>query len=254
MPKKQILIALTLAAALCWAVPASAHFGMVIPDHARMDRPGPVNLALMFWHPRENHGMNLARPKAVGVDFMGKKTDLSSTLKEGKLDGKKVWSASYTIKRPGDYVFYMEPAPYFEPAEDVFIIHYSKAIVPAMGAEEGWDTLAGLPVEILPMTRPYGLSAGNSFTGQVLKKGKPLAGAEVEVELYDPKGKHPVPSEAHVTQVVKTDPNGIFTFSMPYGGWWGFAALTSADYKMKKDGKDKGVELGGILWVWVDNK
>ncbi len=252
MAGTRVFAALALVAAICWAAPASAHFGMVIPDQTNLSRPGPVNLELMFWHPRENKGMDLTKPKAVGVSLMGRKTDLSGTLKPGKRDGKQTWTARHTIKRPGDYVFYMEPAPYFEPAEDVFIIHYTKTIVSALGAEEGWDSPAGLPVEIMPLTRPYGLNAGNSFTGQVLKNGKPLAGTDVEVELYDPKGEHPFATDAHITQVVKTDPNGIFTFAMPWKGWWGFAALTTADYKLKKDGKKKDVELGGVLWVKVD--
>ena len=33
---------------------------------------------------------------------------------------------------------------------------------------------------------------------------------------------------------------------MPYlgKGWWGFAALNDADFKIKNDGQDKDVELG----------
>ena len=28
-----------------------------------------------------------------------------------------------------------------------------------------------------------------------------------------------------VTQTIKADPNGIFTYAAPKAGWWGFAAL-----------------------------
>lgn len=247
-----VCLAFALALVLTLTAPAGAHFGMVIPDKPAVSQPGTVELELLFWHPRENHGMDLTKPSKVGVSLLGEKQDLSPSLKAAKKDGKAIWRVKHQIKRPGDYIYFMEPAPYFEPAEDVFIIHYTKAVVPAMGAEEGWDLPAGLPVEILPLTRPYGLNAGNSFTGQVLYLGKPLAGAGVEIELYDPKGKHKIPSDAHITQVVKTDPNGIFCFTMPWSGWWGFSALTTADYKMKYKGVKKDVELGGVLWVFVD--
>lgn len=32
-------------------------------------------------------------------------------------------------------------------------------------------------------------------------------------------------------------------------GWWGFAALNPADYKIEHNGEEKEVELGAVLWV-----
>jgi len=37
--------------------------------------------------------------------------------------------------------------------------------------EEGWDQPLGLKAEILPLTRPYGLWAGNTFCGKALFNG-----------------------------------------------------------------------------------
>jgi cobalt/nickel transport protein len=142
----------------------------------------------------------------------------------------------------------MEPQAYWEPAEDTYIIHYTKTFVAAFGADEGWDTPIGLPTEIVPLTRPFGNYAGGVFQGQVLIKGKPAPGAEIEVEFYNKDGKYKAPSDYHVTQVVKADANGVFTFTCPVEGWWGFAALSEADYKIK----DKSVELGAVLWVKMD--
>lgn len=71
----------------------------------------------------------------------------------------------------------MEPQPYWEPAEDCYIVHYTKAYVAAFGEEEGWDEPAGLKTEIVPLTRPFGNYAGNVFQGQVLLNGKPVPGA-----------------------------------------------------------------------------
>jgi cobalt/nickel transport protein len=247
---KVLALAVVLTLGLAW--PAAAHFGMVIPQSDMVSRPGPLSVELRFWHPMENKGMDLLRPVKVGVDLNGKKTSLLKSLQEVKLQGKKVWRFTYQIRRPGDYIFYMEPQPYWEPAEDKFIIHYTKTVVDALEAEEGWDRPVGLPVEIIPLTRPYGLWAGNCFTGQVVMRGKPVPGAEVEVEFFNPKGERKAPAGPFVTQVVKADANGVFTYTMPWGGWWGFAALLSdPKVKLKKDGKDKEVELGGVIWVYA---
>ncbi len=66
----------------------------------------------------------------------------------------------------------MVPKPYWEPAEDKFIKHITKTYIGAFGEEEGWSKPLGLEVEVVPITRPFGLYAGNVFQGRVLKKRK----------------------------------------------------------------------------------
>lgn len=246
-----LLAALALVAGL--ALPSYAHFGMIVPERNVIgkDDPKTIKLEMRFWHPMENNGMEMAKPEAFGCVVDGQKMDLLGSLKAGKVAGHQVWDASLPVKKPGDYVFYVTPAPYWEPAEDHYIIHYSKTVVSALDKETGWDKPVGLPMEIVPLSRPYGLYAGNQFSGQVLKDGKPLPEARVEVEFFNKDGKRKAPSDAYVTQVVKTDANGQFSFTMPWAGWWGFAALTDADQKIDKDGQPKEVEIGGILWVYT---
>ncbi len=83
--------------------------------------------------------------------------------------------------------------------------------------------------------------------------GKPVAGAEVEVEFYNEEGSLVAPSDYHITQVVLAGDNGIFSFTCPTAGWWGFAALSEADYTLNNpQGEAKGVELGAVLWVYMD--
>jgi cobalt/nickel transport protein len=246
---------------LGFAAIGAAHFGAIIPsdDIVTQKDPKKIQVAIKFLHPMEGHYMELVKPKQFGVLNDGKKTDLLSTLTSvtgNGADQKKgfaYWKTEYQIKRPGDYVFYMEPTPYWEPAEDKFIVHYTKVDVNALGKEEGWDSPLGLETEIIPKTRPYGLWVGNVFTGQVLIKGKPAVDVDVEVEYLNeskdnPKVVQPA-SDPFVTQVVKTDANGMFTYAMPRAGWWGFAALTTADWTIKKDGVDKKVETGAVYWV-----
>lgn len=228
-----------------------AHFGMVIPDHAVVSQAtgNDVHLSLSFSHPFELVGMPLEKPASFAVYNAGKKEELVNSLSPASVMGEKAWLASHSLKRPGVYQFVMTPKPYWEPAEDLFIVHTTKTIVPAFGGEEGWDQELGLATEIVPLTRPFGLYAGNLFQGVVKVGGKAVPGAEVEVELYNEKKNSHAPSDYHITQVVKADENGVFSFVVPKSGWWGFSALNEADYTLEMDGKRKGVELGAVLWV-----
>jgi len=47
------------------------------------------------------------------------------------------------------------------------------------------------------------------------------------------------------TQTIKADENGVFTYSAPRAGWWGFAALNTLEKKMN----DKDIEIGAVIWV-----
>jgi nickel transport protein len=234
---------------------SSAHFGMIVPQEPRVTPENrTIQLSLSFSHPFEEIGMDLIKPAQFYVIKDNEKTNLLSSLQEIKIMDHLGWQADYQVKRPGVYHFIMEPVPYWEPTEELSIIHYTKVIIPAFGSEEGWDQPVGLATEIVPRLRPFGNYAGNSFTAQVLLNGKPLPEAEVEVEFYNQKQQFKAASDLHITQVVKADAAGIFTFSCPLPGWWGFAALSNADYKLKNpQGEDKEVELGAVLWIYMDS-
>ena len=246
---KPCLAVLVLVASI--SGPAYAHFGMVIPSKAVVEdqKNANIDVQLSFSHPMEMVGMPLAKPVAFTVFMDGEGQDILPSLKPSKLMGHDGWKAGYTVKKPGVYQFVMQPQPYWEPAEDCFIIHYSKTFVAAFGEEEGWDEPLGLKTEILPLTRPFGNYAGNVFRGQVLLNGKPVPGAQVEVEFYNRDNKYAAPNEYMVTQVVKADSEGVFTYGVPFAGWWGFAALNTAEEKMQHEGKEKDVELGAVLWM-----
>ncbi len=258
---KVIISAIAAALMTLLAEPASAHFGTIVPsdDIITQQDPKTVTIAVKFIHPMELHYMEMVRPKQFGVMFDGKKTDLLDSLQEVKgkapdqTESFTFWKADYPIRRPGDYTFYVTPAPYWEPAEDCFIVHYTKVCVNALGKEEGWDKPVGLETEIVPLTRPYGLWTGNLFTGRVLVKGKPVPFAEVEIEYLNEAAeggkKIAPPADPYVTQVVKADGGGVFNYAMPKAGWWGFAALNEASWTLNHEGKKKNVEIGAVIWV-----
>ena len=233
------------------AAPARAHFGMVIPSSATVtdkSRSG-LTLDIAFAHPMEQKGMDMARPKAFTVTVDGRTEHMENRLKPSTIMGHKAWTAGYKPPKPGVYQFAVEPEPYFEPTEDCYIIHYTKTIMSAFGEEEGWDAPLGLKTEIIPLTRPFGNYTGNVFQGRVLLDGKPSPGVEVEVEFYNRENNRTAPDDYFVTQVVKTDADGVFTYAAPWAGWWGFAALNTAGEKMDHMGVPKNVELGAVLWV-----
>ena len=244
--RKQIVPVMTILLILAFSSSAFAHFGMLIPENSIIKpEKKSAELQLSFSHPFELVGMNLVKPKKFSVFYDGKETNLLPTLKKTKVMSHDSFKTEYKFKRPGMYTFFMEPEPYPEPAEDNYIIHYTKTVVSAFDEGEDWNTPLGVKTEIVPLTRPWGNYAGNVFQGIVLLDGKPAPFTRVEVELYNKDGKFEAPYECMVTQEVLCDENGVFTFACPKAGWWGFAALNDADYKIK--GKD--VELGAVLWI-----
>ena len=232
---------------------ADAHFLVLLPSadvvQAADDRS--IELAVEFTHPMEQGpAMEMALPRQFGVLAAGRRHDLLDSLVPRKVDGHSAYTASARLTRPGDHVFYIEPAPYWEPAERKMIVHYTKVVVDFLGAETGWDAMVGFPVEIEPLVRPYGLWTGNTFRGVVRRNGQPVPWAEIEVEYYNQGRRVAVPNDAFITQVVKADAAGVFSYTMPKAGWWGFAALVDGDEKMNNpDGEPVDVELGGLIWV-----
>jgi len=244
-----VLLAPLLLAGL--AAPAAGHFLTLLPSRDVVVDPATVlHLDLLFTHPMEQGPvMELALPRQFGVLLGGKRTDLLSTLVAQKTDGKTTYTCDYRPAGPGDFIFYCEPTPYWEPSEAKMIVHYTKVVVDALGAEEGWDALVGFPVEIEPLVRPYGLWAGNTFRGLVRHNGQPAPFATIEVEYYNAGRRVKIPNPAFTTQVIKADGQGVFSYTMPRAGWWGFAALIDGPQQENPTGHKVETELGGVMWV-----
>lgn len=224
---------------------ANAHFLTFIPNNDNVVNKKEANIYFdaMFIHPFEQTGMNMEKPMGIYLNNAKNVLPLIETQKFNE----KAWATNYEIKKPGVYQFYVQPQPYFESAEEKYISHVPKVIISAYGVEEGWDEPLGLKYEIIPMVKPFALYVGNIFQGKVLHNGKAASNVEVEVELYNEFGLK-APSDAHITQVVKTNANGEFSFVMNHKGWWGFAALIEEGQKDYK-GKNYPIENGALLWI-----
>lgn len=248
--KKTLFISVFVGCLLI-AAQSFAHFGMIIPSDSMVmaDDSRTIELNLSFSHPFELIGMDLEKPKSFIVYENEQPKDLKPAMTASKVMEHTAWKASYEVKRPGVYMFCMEPEPYWEPMEDCFIIHYTKTVVSAFGVDDGWDAEAGLKTEIVPLSKPYALYTGNLFQGIVKLDGKAVPYAEVEVEYYNKDKKATAPTDFMITQTIKADENGVFSYAAPRSGWWGFAALNTADFQIEKDGVKKDVELGAVIWV-----
>ncbi len=241
-----------VAALLVIAAPlASAHAILFAPSTESVS-PGDQNIEIniQYTHPMTGGPViHLERPLAFGVIVDGERTDLLDTLEAGEIDGNQVFRAEYTVGQPGAHIFYMEADPYYANYTDRYHFHYAKTLVDSMGAWSGWDEMAGFPLEIEPLVRPYGLWTGNVFQGIVRADGEPAPGVEIEVEYLNEDGVEP-PTDAHYAQVLRTDANGVFTYAMPRAGWWGFTATVDGEDTVEgPDGEEYGTQRHAILWV-----
>ena len=256
------LVLLVVALMMVSAVTCSAHFVVVYTPNPLLDKGGTIPLKAVFTHPFEaGHTMEMDQPNAFFVVNKGKKTDLLKTLKPitwtSLENSAKAWETTYAVRGMGDYVFCLEPAPYFEKNEDGYIQQFTKVMVNNAGLPTDWDKPVGVKTEIVPLDKPYALWTGNVFRGVVLSGGKPVADAEIEVEYlnhdlnmqdnkFEATAKVKVTSDAMKTLTIKTNAHGEFAFGIPKAGWWGFAALG-----VGPDKKFKGKELSQDAVIWI---
>jgi cobalt/nickel transport protein len=244
------------------ASPVLAHFQMVYTPESALQKGDTVPFKVVFTHPFEaGHTMDMGTPEGFVVVHKGKKQDIKNLLEPitwtSLTNAGKAYEFSYKLRGMGDWVFGFSPAPYYEGSEDAYIQQFTKVIVNVAGAPTDWDAMLGLPAEIMPLTKPYSIWAGSTFTGVVMGNGKPVPFAEIEVEYlnhapemdknaFAKKAEVEAPQDSFVTMGIKADANGEFTFGIPRAGWWGFAALGAGPETSYK-GKD--LSQDAVIWV-----
>ncbi|MGC9420034.1 MAG: DUF4198 domain-containing protein [Rhodovulum sp.] len=247
------------ALAVCAAAPAFAHFQLIYSPEPNLERPGDVPLKLVFWHPMENgHAMDMGEPLDLFYIFKGVKNDIGESLAPITFTGAQntaaAFEATLPVKRNGDYIVGLVPAPYYEASEDIYIQQITKVFFNKGGVPTGWNEPVGLPTEIVPLNKPTNVIAGSTFSGQLLSEGAPVAGAEVEIEYIaaEPDMATNAAGEATVgplpggAVVAITDENGVFTFGIPRAGHWGFAAL-GAGPATEHEGKE--LSQDAVIWI-----
>jgi cobalt/nickel transport protein len=213
--------------------------------------------------------MEMGKPEAFYVisqrgDAEPKKTDLMQYLEAIKWAGPDSNAAAYLARPPrsvtrslGDYTYVLQPAPYYEKSEDKYIQQITKTVINIGGLPGEWDKPLGLPVELVPLDKPYANWVGGVFRAVVLAGGKPVPHAEVEIEFlnhepqidarrFDPKGKVKAPQSSFSTLSIRADALGQVIIGLPRAGWWGICAL-NLDNDLKYNGKE--LSLDAVLWI-----
>ncbi len=268
--KRKLAPALAAIGILGASAPASAHFMMMYTPEIALEKGNALEMRIAFTHPAEaGHMMDMGGIQEFFVvkqrgDSKAKKVDLKKYLTPITWKNPHSSAPAYAASIPknevrsmGDYVFVMKPGYYFEKEEGVYMQQITKVIANVGGLPGNWADPVGLPCEIVPLIKPYGLWTGNVFKAQVLSNGKPVAGAEVEVEYMShkpdiktnsmsTKSSVDYPQDSFVTQTIISDESGYITFGIPKSGWWGFAALgvgPDTEYK------DKELSQDAVIWI-----
>ena len=187
---KKIVIS-TLAAVSIMATSALAHFQMIYTPNTALEKGKTIELKHVFTHPfADEHTMDMAGVEEFySLTEKKGKVDLKDTLKpiswKGKHNSGKAYESKYKARNMGDHVLVMVPTPYHEKGEGIYIQQITKTVINVAGTPNGWDADLGLKAEIVPLTKPYSIWEGGSFTGIVKSNGKPVPFAEIEVEYIN---------------------------------------------------------------------
>ena len=224
---------------------AKAHFGMLIPSDTMVmqEDSHTINVTLSFSHPMEMVGMELEKPNVFAVSANGKNQSLLDHLKPARVMDHAAWTPITRSNAPVSTCFTWNPSPTGNRPRTA-----SSSISPKPWSPPSVMTRAGMRSWVLKprsfrSPNPTASIKGNVFQGIVKVNGKPVPYAAVEVEYYNQDKASHAPTEYMVTQTIKADGNGVFTYATPDSGWWGFAALNTADFRSSMTERTK-------TWKW----
>lgn len=253
---------------------ANAHFIVMFTPQTALLRGADLPFHLVFTHAfAGGPTMSMEKPqkfyyvKRAGRSALTEEVDLMSYLEpvqwhKGDSTSNTVlaWKANIPrqeVRSLGDYQVVVEPTPYLEESEGLYIQQFTKVMLNVGGVPGNWAETLGLPAEIEALSKPYANWTGAVFRGIVLSDGLPVPYTQVEVEYLN----HPMdvenlkfsadglidpPHPAFGATVILTNEFGEFSFAMQKAGWWGFAALS-----VGPETSYKGMPLSqdAILWV-----
>jgi cobalt/nickel transport protein len=242
-----------------FSAPSLAHFQLLYSAQTNVTGAQELPLKLVFWHPYSNGPvMDMGAPEALYAINRGQKIDLMDSLQavrfQGAANSATAFEAMVPIRRAGDYVLVLKPAPFYEASEDIFIQQITKSYINQGQLPSDWDQPQDLETEILPLVKPTNVLAGSTFRGRVMSAGQPVAGATIEVELIaalpnmqtnaaGPAFRREPPGGAIV---VLSDDHGYFSFGIPHAGTWGFAALGVGP---QQSHEGKPLSQDAVIWV-----
>lgn len=222
-----------------------------------------VDVLITMLRPFKYEGLNMDMPQLFAVlrfddatplkdnVLQPERRDLLGDIEEIRYLDQKAWGANVELTKPGLHQFIIEARPWWDATRDRFVRHYVKTSLPVYGIERGWEVPVGQHIEIIPLTRPFGLTAPALFSGRAIFDGAPLINAPVRMTRVNT-DKRPAASPWHEELAARTDANGYFSFVLNQPGWWACMAMTEGAPLRGPDGGNKPLELRGVFWLYVD--
>ncbi len=173
-------IGLTLAALATVALPAQAHFNMLMPQSPSAKKGDDVVFTYQWGHPYEHELFDAPPPDSVVVLAPdGRTTDLTKSLTPITVpagEGKSVaaFQFHFTPDQRGDFVFLLRTPPIWMESDNEFLQDNVKVVLHVQ-AQKHWDGAIHTEFELTPLTRPYGLEPGMAFQAELLAGGRPGA-------------------------------------------------------------------------------
>ncbi len=247
-----------------WSLSAKAYFMIPIQQEGQGYgvRGKTVTWLLFRGEPFQGIIYDLKPPKAF-INTPDGKTDSVSLsriqIKDYQTGVKRyAFLVTYTPVKKGDhYLCLISQETYLPELSEVW---QELTKVPLHVEEENsWDRAIGLKLEIIPLTRPYGLMSGQLFRGKLLYEGRPASEVLLQITHYHgffiprdtiPRDTFGNPDYPLMYLSVKTDENGYFSVSLNQPGWWLISARVPNGYT------NLGLQrfpliLRGSLWVYV---
>ncbi len=245
------------AVAALLAAPAGAHYHILLPDRPSAKTDEAVTFTYQFGHPFEHQLFDTERPAELYAIFPdGTKSDLSAKMEKVSVDGadgKKVigYKFSFTPQKRGDYTFVAVSSEVKVEGEPLPLRDAAKVVLHVQ-TQNGWDRKVLGPgtaaVELAPLSRPYGLTAGAAFQVEADEPAdgdrKPIPGVAVEVERYNTTPPKELPPDEQITRTARTSRAGDAVVTLTEPGWWGVTAVRDRDK----------VRHRCTVWVSVDGK
>ena len=264
MYSKKTLCGIGLAVVFLAAWSVSAHYHVTVPgEYSKWSaRKGEtVNYDFIWGHGFEHIWFDIEKPASfVAYSPDGSKTDLVPSLKDHKVKSisgseHSAYKFTYKPEKRGDHILSLKAGLQWDEEDGVWLQDYVKAVLHVQ-AETEWGKIVGSPLEVVPMSRPYGIVPAGALKFKILQNGKPVTGLRVERELYlenTPKESE-LPSEPFIAYSSVSDDNGTVVFSFPKPGWHGVTAIAHEGKVMEKDGHKGPIVERATLWVYVSPK
>lgn len=244
------LVLMLLFVVLCQTAAAVAHYPILIGDRSPIISKMGETYVLTYgrghlYDPKWTEAPEPDWIRAYTAD--GMTLDLKSIARTEDLTIK----LNHSVKHPGDtWIVYHTPLEWSD--HDRAWTESTVRTIIHLKLFLGWKEPIGLPLEIVPMTRPYGIMPGDTFSTQLLYEGKPLSGATIHAEkYYMPPMKKPYPPDEIITRTAQTDPMGRASLTLHSPGWW-ILFTSYEEEEIAKDGKEGPVLMQDGLWVYVE--